>query len=281
MTKKILSAVTITAMLALGIASCNRNNNIIDESAIVLDASETQTRSEYIDQDATDVVEESAAKVGVFGGNGCNPNFNNLAGTCATVTTTGSFPTKNITIDFGTGCISPKGVVRSGIINILLTDSIQNPGSVATITFNNYFINGFKRDGSITRTNTSIAGSNTLSWNRTVVNGQLTSPNGLIRAFSKNINITQTAGLSTPCDRSDDIYLLDGTRTVTGFNGKTRTFTTQTPLQKKGNCANIDQGILNIQFGTKTATLDFGTGNCDNQAILTIPGKAPKTITLK
>jgi hypothetical protein len=280
MKKRILSAAVIIAALATGITSCNRNNSIADESILVTDMAETQARSEYIDQDAADVAEESAAKMGVFGGNGCNPNFNNLAGSCATITTSGAFPAKNITIDFGTGCTSPKGIVRSGIINIVLTDPIQSPGSVATITFNNYFVNGFQRGGTITRTNTTVAGGNP-SCNRTVVNGTLTSPSGLVRTFNKNINITQTAGTATPCDRSDDIYLLDGTRSVTGFNGKTRTFTTQTPLQKKGNCANIDQGILNIQFGTKTASLDFGTGNCDNQAVLTIPGKTPKTITLK
>jgi hypothetical protein len=281
MKRRILSTTLAVAVLALSATSCKRNIVDAAETEIVTDVAETQARSEYIDQDATDVVEESAARMGVFGGNGCNPNFGNLAGSCAVVTTTGTFPTKNISIDFGTGCTSPKGIVRKGIINIVLTDSLQNPGSLATITFSNYYINGFKRDGTITRTNTTVAGGTTRSWNRTVVNGSMTSPAGQVRTFSKNINITQIDGLSTPCDRSDDIYLLDGTRTVTSFNGKTRTFTTQTPLQKKASCANIDQGILNIQAGTKTATLDFGTGNCDNQAVLTIPGKSPKTITLK
>jgi hypothetical protein len=281
MKSKIFSVACIAAVLALSISSCNRKATLASEEELVQDVSETQARAEYIDQDATDIVEESAAKMGLFGGNGCNPNFNNLAGSCATVTTSGSFPAMNISIDFGTGCTCPNGKVRSGLINIVLTDSIQSPGSVATITFNNYYVNGFKRDGTITRTNTTVVSSNTLSWNRTVTNGQITAPGGQVRSFTSNINITQTAGLATPCDRIDDIYLLDGTRTVTGFNGKTRTFTTQTPLQKKGNCANIDQGILTIQVGSKSATLDFGNGTCDNQAVLSIPGKPNKTITLK
>jgi hypothetical protein len=281
MKRRILSATLVIALAVVGFSSCNRDRIDAAEVEVVTDAAETQARTENIDQDVNEVAEESAARVGVFGANGCTPNFTNGAGSCAVVTKTGAFPALNISIDFGTGCTTANGRIRSGIINIVLTDSIQNPGSVATITFNNYYVNGYKRDGTITRTNTTIAGGTTRSWNRTVVGGSLTAPSGAVRTFTKNINITQTAGVSTPCDRTDDIYLLDGTRTVTGFNGKTRTFTTQTPLQKKASCANIDMGILNITAGTKTATLDFGTGNCDNQAVLTIPGKSPKTITLK
>jgi hypothetical protein len=281
MNKNVLKQTGLALLLTATLFSCKKAMENAAESEVTEQIAEVQAKSEYIDQEASDVVNESAAKIGAFS-NGCNPNFANWATGCATVTASGSFPAKTITVDFGTGCTNNKGITRKGIISILLTDYVQNAGSVATITFNNYFVNGFQRGGTIVRTNNTVAGGNPM-FNRTVTNGSLTSPAGLVRTFSSNINIEQTAGSATPCDVSDDIHLLTGTRSVTGFNGKSRTISTQTPLQKKGNCSNIDQGILNITNTTSgvTATLDFGNGNCDNQAILSIPGRNPKTITLK
>ncbi len=281
MKKNIIITTAAFIALSASIFSCNKKANDADETTITEQAAEVQARTEYIDQEANDVVEESAAKTGSWAPAGCNPTFNNWATGCATVTTTGAFPNKLITVDFGTGCTNAKGITRSGLINISLTDHLNNPGSVATITFTNFYRNGFKRDGTITRTNTTVVGGNP-TYNRTVVNGTLTNPAGVTRTVNSNLNLEQTAGMSTPCDRTDDTHLITGTRSVVGFNGKSRTTTTQTPLQKKGNCANIDQGILLVVNGNgKTGTLDFGNGNCDNQAILTIAGKSPKTITLK
>jgi hypothetical protein len=282
MKNKLITGMSAIILLAATFTSCKRNNVLVDELQTTAEISEQQAKTEYIDADTDGITDESAAKMGLWGGNGCNtPNFMNWNGGCAVVTTSGNFPAKTITVDFGTGCTNAKGVTRKGIINILLTDSIQNSGAVATITFNNYFVNGFKRDGTVTRTNTSVAGSGIRSFNRTVTNGQITSPAGLVWTRTCNLNILQTAGMSTPCDLSDDIYNITGTRSTTNAAGKMRTATTQTPLQRKMNCANIDQGILLITGPNHTATIDFGNGTCDNQAVITVNGKAPKTITLK
>jgi hypothetical protein len=282
MKKSIILGCSAVLVFGATFSSCKRGASIASEALITEQLAEQQAKTEYIDADVDGVTDEVAAKTGLWGGNGCaTPNFLNWNGNCAVVTASGSFPAKTITVDFGTGCTNSKGITRKGIITILLTDSIQNPGSVTTITFNNFFVNGFKRDGSITRTNTSVAGSNVRSFNRTITNGQITSPAGLTWSRSCNLDFLQTAGMATPCDITDDTYQITGTRTTTNAQGKTRTATTQTPLQRKMSCSNIDQGILLIQGPNNSATLDFGTGNCDNQAVLTVSGKAPKTITLK
>jgi hypothetical protein len=283
MKTKFILPVFAFAVLSFFTISCQRERGAGEELETTFELSEDQAVADNLNQDASDVLEEAAAKNNLLGGEGgCNaPSIMNWIGNCAVVTVTGSFPAKNIKIDFGTGCTSPSGVVRKGIINIVLTDSVRKSGSIATTTFDNYYVNGFKKEGTIIRTNTTVANSNTRSFNRTVNNGKITSPAGKVWTHSSNINITQTAGVSTPCDLTDDVYTLAGTRTATNANGKTRTSTTQTPLQKKMSCANIDQGILQVQGPSHTALIDFGSGSCDNLATISIDGRPSRTIRLR
>jgi hypothetical protein len=281
-TKLFLSVFTVVT-LSLFTVSCQRERgNAGEEIETTFELSENQAVTDDLNQDASDVLEEAAAKNNLLGEGGCNASSTmNWTGSCAVVTVSGNFPAKNIKIDFGTGCTSPSGVTRKGVINIVLTDSVRKSGSVATTTFDNYFVNGFKKEGTIIRTNTTVAGSGTRSFNRTVNNGKITSPAGRVWTHSSNINITQTAGVSTPCDLTDDVYTLAGTRTATNANGKTRTSTTQTPLQKKMSCANIDQGILQVQGPNHTAIINFGNGSCDNLATISIDGRPERTIRLR
>ena len=276
--------ILVIATNTFSLASCKKDKaDAIDEIETTFEISENQTISDNIDQDATDVGEEAAARNGLLGGaNLCGtPILMNWIGNCATITVTGNFPAKNIKIDFGTGCIGLNGKVRRGVINILLTDSLRNPGSIATTTFENYFVNGYKREGTIVRTNTTVAGTGTRSYNRTVTNGKITAPDNRVWTHSCNLNITQIAGILTLCDVRDDTYTIEGTRTVTNAEGRTRTGTTQTALQKKVSCSNIDQGILKIQGPNHYALIDFGNGTCDNQATISIDGRPARTITLR
>jgi hypothetical protein len=271
-------------ILIMGIiTSCRKDKTAaIDEIETTFELSGNQAIADNLTQDDADIMEESSARNGFLGTGLCSlQNTMNWIGACATVTVTGNFPSKNIKIDFGTGCTNANGVIRKGIINIVLTDSLYKTGSMATLTFDNYYVNGYKKEGTVKRTNTTIIGSGTRSHNRLILDGKITAPNGNYWLHTCNIDVTQTAGLITPCDITDDIYNLTGTRTTTNATGKSRTSTTQTPLQKKTNCANIDQGILKVQGPNHFALIDFGNGNCDNQATISIDGRTPRVITLR
>ncbi len=284
MTTKPFLKLLVAAAITFCLASCKKDKtDTLDEIETTFEASENQAKADNLSQDAGDVMEEAAARHGILGGtNGCgNPSTMNWIGACATITVTGSFPAKNIKIDFGTGCTSPNGVIRKGIMNIVLTDSVRTLGSKATITFDNFYVNNFKKEGTIVRTNTTVAGLGTRSHNRTVTDGKITAPSGKYWLHSCNIDFTQTAGVLTPCDITDDVYLLSGTRSTTNAEGKTRTGTTQTALQKKTNCSNIDQGILKIQGPNHYAIIDFGNGNCDNKATISVDGRPTRDIYLR
>jgi hypothetical protein len=281
-TKKHLAVIAAVAF-TFTISSCKKTAETkTEEIETTIELSGNQAVADNLTQDDNDVLEEVTASNDLSGSFSKGPIISgNVLGGCATVTVTGNFPTKNIKIDFGTGCTSPWGVVRKGIINIVLSDSLRKTGSTATTTFDGYYVNGFKKEGTIIWTNTTVAGSGTPSWRRQVLNGKITSPTGAYWLHTADISITQTAGASTPNNLTDNIFNITGTRTVTNAAGKSRTSTTQTALQKKASCSNIDQGVLKVEGPNHYALIDFGNGTCDNMATISIDGRTPITILLR
>ena len=266
--------------LAIGFNSCKKaDNSNADEIETTFELSGDQAVADNLSEDANDMFMQAAVEQNVAGG-----NFAPGAGTvdnfipCATVTVTPlvGFP-KTIVIDFGTSC-SYNGVTRSGKINIVITDSVRKPGSQATMTFDNYYVNLYKVEGQIVWTNTSTV--NTRSWTRVTTNGKITAPDGRYWLHSGTKNVTQTAGVGTPTIL-DDVFSITGNHTVTNSAGRTRTGTVLTALQKKTACANIDQGTLKVEGPNHYAIIDFGNGTCDNLATISIDGRAPRTIVLR
>ena len=279
--KTLLTAFTLVAFV-VALNSCKKNNNA-DEFETTFELSGDQAIADNLTQDANDVLNEAAIDKNLMGNRpGGIGIANGTTGilSCATITVTplNGFP-KTIVIDFGTGCTSPNGIIRKGIINVTLSDSLRKTGSVAVLTFSNYYVSGYKKEGTITWTNTSPAGGK--SWNRKVENGKITAPNGNYWLHSGIMDIVQTAGVATPQDLLDDVYSITGNRTVTNAAGKTRTATVLNALQKKTICANIDKGTVKIQGPNHYAIIDFGDGTCDNLATLSIDGRTPRTITLR
>jgi len=278
--KQFLVACTLVA-LTLSINSCKKND-AADEFETTFELSGDQAIADNLTEDANDVMNEAALDKGVMGTNGpVGPSGTTGILTCATVTVTPltGFP-KTIVIDFGvTGCTSLNGITRRGKINIILTDSLRRSGSVATMTFENYYVNGYKVEGTITWTNTSAPGSK--SWNRTCTNGKITAPDGRWWKHSGTQNLVQTAGVATHLNLLDDVFSITGNCTVENSAGRSRTATIINALQKKTICANIDMGTIKIQGPNHYAIIDFGNGNCDNLATISIDGRTPRTIILR
>jgi hypothetical protein len=268
----LIACLCITALF-----SCRKNadNNEFENT---FDLSSKQAISDNLTEDDNNVLDETVETVGLTGSK--EPLVCNGTTSCAQITVSpGGFP-KTITLDFGTtGCSNPNSsVIRRGIINIVLSDSLRRPGSTAVMTFNNYYVNNYKREGTITWTNTSISG--TRSWRREVANGQITSPNGAVWSHSGIKNVTQVAGISTPRNLLDDAFSITGTGQTTNSAGITRQHAIIIPLHKQVICDHIDQGSIQIQGPNHTATLDFGNGICDNIATIRIDNYPVRTITL-
>jgi hypothetical protein len=259
-------------------SSCKKENGAVTDEEIetTMELTEKQAISDNLDEDAAFVLDEALEDRGLQG-NFAPPPPNNFVLGCATVTVTPliGFP-KNIVIDFGNGCTS-NGVFRSGIINVVLSDSFRRSGSVAVMTFNNYFVNSFKREGTITWTNTSVGG--TRSWQRKAEDVKMTAPDGKFWIHNGLKTILQSEGAQT-ANRLDDVFLTTGSGTMTNSAGRTRNSTILEALQKKRICANIDKGVRRTDGPNRTAVLDFGDGTCDRIATLTINDRPPRTILL-
>jgi hypothetical protein len=147
------------------------------------------------------------------------------------------------------------------------------------MTFSNYYTNGFKKEGTVTWTNTSIP--STRSWQRKVENGKIIAPGGMYWLHSGVREVVQIAGTNTPNTLLDDIFLITGNHKVTNSSGKTRDCFITEALQKKTICDNIGTGKLKVQGTSHNAIIDFGNGDCDRLAIISIDGQAPRTILLR
>lgn len=210
---------------------------------------------------------------------------------CVTVTIVPQQPSafpKTVTVDFGAGCFS-HGHLRSGKIKTVYSGPLRNPGSTATTTFDNFKIDSVQVEGThrITNTTGSTPGANQRQFKIEVIDGKLTRPNGNLSQWSSVRTNTQIEGNGsiTPMD---DIFSIRGVG-----NGKVKrgnlivlwNSEITEPLIKKFTCRWISKGRLKtVRQGLPQNTpwvsvLDYGAGNCDNQASLTINGNTQQ-ITL-
>lgn len=269
-------------IFTVGISSCKKNNTASPPSSEIqttIDLSTDQAISDNLNADAENVLNEASVDNNFSGSTSVGVTTTMGVLSCATVTvSSGNFP-KTITIDFGTGCSSNDGITRSGKINITLSDSLRHSGSTAVMTFTNYYVSGFKKEGTITWTNTTQNGIR--SWQRKCENGKITAPDGHFWLHSGTQAVVQTAGSDTPSDLTDDVFSYTGTATVTNSSGESRTATILNALEKKVDCANIDKGTIKIQGPNHYATLDYGDGTCDRIATISIDAGTPVTILLR
>ena len=188
------------------------------------------------------------------------------------------FPVK-IIVDFGAGCQGRDGHVRKGKIITTYTGRLIMPGKKATTTFENFYFDSIHVEGTHEVTNTST--SLIPQFKIVVENAKLTKPNGNYVNWNAVRTITQIDGMGTQFFPLDDVFKLES-----AGNGKVKrgdiivAWNTETvePLIKRFNCRWIVKGVvrtarLNLSTNSPwVARLNYGDGNCDNKAVLTING---------
>ncbi|MEP7230757.1 MAG: hypothetical protein ABI691_10925 [Ginsengibacter sp.] len=273
---------TATVFIVVGgFSACKKDkNSSSSEIEATVELSGDQAISDNLNSDAEYVLNEAAIDNNFSGNTPATVTSTLNVLSCAEVTVAPlqGFP-KNITIDFGGGCTSTNGITRSGKIYIALSDSLRKSGSVAIMTFENYYVSGFKKEGKITWTNTSQGSIK--SWTRTCEDGKITAPGGRYWFHVGTQEVVQTQGSSTPLNLLDDVFSITGSHTVTNAAGNSRTSTITDALEKKVSCENIDMGKIKIEGPNHFAILDFGDGSCDKIATISIDGSTPVTVLLR
>jgi hypothetical protein len=215
--------------------------------------------------------------IGVFEKKFINGKEDSTGNKCFTVTITplqkDSFP-KTVTIDFGTGCKGPDGKIRKGKIITQYTGPLSVPGKKSYTTFNDFFVDSVQVKGTFTVENTST--SNNRSFTTTLVGGRLVYSTTRFIEWSFTRKLVQTEGNGTPNYPKDDIYKITGSSKATLVNGASIfrwTAEVTEPLIKKYTCKYISKGIVRIIYNnTIKVDLNYGSGDCDNKATLTING---------
>jgi hypothetical protein len=190
----------------------------------------------------------------------------------------GHYP-KTLTLDFGTGCSSVDGVLRKGKVIYTFSGPLFTPGTTVSVSFNQYYVNGYGIQGAYAITNNST--QNGIVLNTVVTNGIITYPDLTNYHYSHNKTYTQTAGASTPFNVLDDVYAITGNSAFTASDGSSLVLNASTPLVRNFTCLNITQGIVAFVYDQElNGTIDFGDGTCDDLATLKV-GNVTKTITLR
>ena len=107
----------------------------------------------------------------------------------------------------------------------------------------------------------------------TLTNGKITFTDGT--TYTRTVERTRTwvEGYDTPFYIWDDVYTLEGVATGVNRRGYTYTHQITSALMFKLSCRWLVQGVIDLTVGDKQATIDYGNGDCDNIAYVTVNGK--------
>lgn len=207
---------------------------------------------------------------------------NSLLAGCATVTRDTTSTPRVTTIDFGNGCTGADGKTRKGRIIVTHDGPYRNPGTTITVTFDNYFVNDNQVTGTKTIHNDGLNNAGHTSFSVSV-NGQVLLANGAgTITWTSERTREWIAGESTP-NRDDDQYAITGSATGTAANGDQFSATINQALIRNlapGCRRHFVSGVATMERTNRpTRVIDYGNGNCDDQATVTVNGVA-HTITL-
>lgn len=136
------------------------------------------------------------------------------------------------------------------------------------VTFVNFSINGNLIEGE-----KNIEKTANYTYTITLQDGKITFTDGTTYTRTFTRTRTWVAGFDTPYYIWDDIHTVAGNAAGVNRNGNTYTHQITNALMIKLNCRWIVEGTIEMTVGDKSATLDYGNGDCDNIATVTINGK--------
>lgn len=292
--------ITAAFFTSLVMIACKKENSAslspAEEEEAATFSSQSETENEVVFNDVFDNVMGVNSEVGI-GGTGIFGRMSSTANgreqgtdslpSCTQVSITflnapARFPVK-IVIDFGAGCIGRDGHKRTGKLSIEYTGKLTEPGSSATARFDGFKYDSISVQGTLKITNTTASGSNQRQFTIDITDGKLTKPNGDYSLWTSHRVITQTEGNGTPLFPLDDIFKVTGSShgqlkhadLIFAWHSEITE-----PLIKKFSCHWISKGIIVVRRETLptnsqwTATLNYGQGDCDFLATLTINGSS-------
>jgi len=293
MKTKILS---VCVFLAFGIIACQKTDDGLTSLDDVLTLKSTEISLSDIHVES--IADESQVEAeffsnaegilrGIADGGGKFKNYYKLRGglryqmgQCPDVvidTAEAGYPI-TITLNYGDSTLLHNGRVLKGEISIVITGPKFTDGTTRTVTYTGFSIDSVAVEGTVTE---QFSGDNVDSRTITVSSDlTFTLPDGTVydRVGERVHNWLE--GIDTEMEFDDDKIEITGNVTVTSSTGDTYVKSIIDPLIRLGSCRHFVQGVTQITLNSEVISeIDFGNGECDNEATLTV-GEEVTTIEL-
>jgi len=260
----LIFATGLMMMAAISFTSCQKDD---EQDPIITQAAEDSDVDSYYDDVITEVDEltlvgdskDSQLMYATLGGQGTRTRKTSWDGNCRV---------DSITYNNFVNANSRFERVKNGIIVIRTCGQYNGAEFERTITFKNFTINGNLIEGTKVIRKTAEH-----QYQITLTNGKITFTDGT--TYTRTVERTRTwvAGYDTPYNVWDDVYTLEGTANGVNRQGNAYIHQIKSALMFRLSCRWIVQGIIDITVGDKQASIDYGNGECDNLAYVTVNGK--------
>ena len=265
------------SILTLTLNSCNKDKEESADTDSTI--AENYSSSEKVGDDLDAISDEAES------GNSLT-NFrtfqnNGILGDSVVITKSTFNDTTYIVVDFGTGTTCKDDKVRKGKIKITRIGTPLVSGYTRTATTSDYYVDDNKVDATRVIVFKGSNSSNNPYWTiDATTNITLANSAGTIEGSTSRTR-EWTAGSSTLLDRTDDQFTISGIASGTKASGTSFTAEITTSLVRSVACQQFVKGVLTITpSGKKARVIDYGSGDCDGTATLTI-GTYSKTISTK
>jgi hypothetical protein len=296
--KTILIVSILMTLSTLSLISCKKDasykaDQLSDEESMTISEENLSADAEYdditeiglsagADLETADLSNEQAATNSTESTMGVRldlfPELRFKTGPCTSleIAPFGAAYPKTVTINYGEGCLCKDGRFRKGSIVLVFSAPIRKPGATVSISLVDYYVNKAHIEG--TKTITNLGGNGAIKYSVKIENGKLAFPNGRGFTYDAEKTVTQTEGMDSWTIR-DDAYEIEGNSHTAYANGWTVTKNTEAALLRRISCGWLVKGKIKIAINDRIFYVDFGSGNCDNKAVISWPN-GEKEITL-
>lgn len=267
---KTIQSIFASLLILAAVFACQKNElqSPIDEVTL----SQQEIQAEEIASDVDYIVDEAVQN------NVSQLKSASLTGSlylndCSSVAIDTISSPRVVTIDFGTGCTGKDGKIRSGKISVTAT-SFKTFPSIRTKTFQNYIVDGKKVEGTIVKTILQDKVNNVrTATSREDITVTLPDNQGTSHRVA---DLTRIYDFEVSGVRADNKVTSWGSVVFTKASGVTITKTIEetNPLVYTASCHHIVSGLVSVTTSNgRSWSINFGTGDCDNLATLTMGGK--------
>jgi len=183
-----------------------------------------------------------------------------------------SSPNK-LVLDFGTeNCFCEDGQNRRGKILITYDGGYTDSTATLNTTFDGYYVNNNQVTGNRTLSYKGYNQAKKPNWT-VIVNGSvILANNGGTITYQATHNTAMVEGENT-MDYKDNVFETTGSASGITPAGQAFTALVTTPLISTMKCNNFVKGVVELTpSGEPKRTLNYGEGDCDNKASLTVSG---------